>query len=497
MSVNIILTLILSLFLSQLSYAQPALKATKTEALLSFEVFDSVSLEPVHKDLMLTTPSEEEDNKVDFYRVHVDKNGKGQLLIPVGKTYSIHLKGIPDYATLEIGDRAYQKHTIRLPFREPQTVTGATASLVSLQLQLIDIDGMANPLVERIQLMDIRTKIVYKTITDNAGEAWIKLPKGRNFLVSLDGAPNYYLLRLENEKYLTHQQQIYFERKKGYDLYPSVNTGIINFIFKNMEGNPTAGQAFFAENTMTGEVLQCITNEYGVGQLSVPLENVYLLSTLFNPHFTELPVYLQPNNDLFIQDIIYQAPTEETIKARIREKEILAAKRDAENRRIAAETARALDSLEKLDRKLWESELEKVTNVNKTIPLDQDPEIVKRVIESKATMFKKLLKDNPTYAKDSEKPILSTFQRMKESWKDKVIVTDITQSMQPYNQEVLVWHALNLIQSNNSRYAFFNDGDNKICSAKKIGQTDGVYFAEGRFEDLATIINSMQTAMQN
>ena len=132
MSVNIILTLILSLFLSQLSYAQPALKATKTEALLSFEVFDSVSLEPVHKDLMLTTPSEEEDNKVDFYRVHVDKNGKGQLLIPVGKTYSIHLKGIPDYATLEIGDRAYQKHTIRLPFREPQTVTGATENANAL-----------------------------------------------------------------------------------------------------------------------------------------------------------------------------------------------------------------------------------------------------------------------------------------------------------------------------------------------------------------------------
>jgi len=105
------------------------------------------------------------------------------------------------------------------------------------------------------------------------------------------------------------------------------------------------------------------------------------------------------------------------------------------------------------------------------------------------------LKLNPNYFEDKNKPILATLQRFKESWKGKVVVTDITQSMNPYLEEVLIWHLLNLKEGEFTKYLFFNDGDKKMASAKKVGSTGGIYSCEGVWEDLPTIISTMHLSM--
>jgi hypothetical protein len=77
-------------------------------------------------------------------------------------------------------------------------------------------------------------------------------------------------------------------------------------------------------------------------------------------------------------------------------------------------------------------------------------------------------------------------------------VTDVTESMNPYLEEVLIWHALNLRQGNGAaKYVFFNDGDNKTAAAKVIGQTGGLYDCQGNNEDLSEVLRTMQLAIQS
>ncbi len=63
-------------------------------------------------------------------------------------------------------------------------------------------------------------------------------------------------------------------------------------------------------------------------------------------------------------------------------------------------------------------------------------------------------------------------------WKNKLIVSDITGSMYPYIGQVLLWYQLNYTNERKTKLAFFNDGDQKTESEKKIGNTGGVYYCE-------------------
>ena len=70
--------------------------------------------------------------------------------------------------------------------------------------------------------------------------------------------------------------------------------------------------------------------------------------------------------------------------------------------------------------------------------------------------------------------VLAVLDRQKE-WKDAVIVCDVTGSMNPYMVQTLIWLKLNCRATKAGSYTFFNDGDGKADSEKKIGATGGVY----------------------
>lgn len=71
-----------------------------------------------------------------------------------------------------------------------------------------------------------------------------------------------------------------------------------------------------------------------------------------------------------------------------------------------------------------------------------------------------------------------TFLRNSEKWKNMLIITDCTYSMMPYSTHVVLWHLLNNNPHNIVTYTFFNDGDSRPISRKKIGKTGGVYVVE-------------------
>jgi hypothetical protein len=68
----------------------------------------------------------------------------------------------------------------------------------------------------------------------------------------------------------------------------------------------------------------------------------------------------------------------------------------------------------------------------------------------------------------------------RNNWNDKLIVCDVTGSMDPYTAQVALWYRLNYLQDKNLQFVFFNDGDNKPDEHKVIGKTGGIYYSASK-----------------
>lgn len=92
--------------------------------------------------------------------------------------------------------------------------------------------------------------------------------------------------------------------------------------------------------------------------------------------------------------------------------------------------------------------------------------------------------------------VAATFVRNK-TWKNKLIVVDVTGSMTPYLCQYLLWLNLNFNPRENQNYVFFNDGnDNKGFNKKKVGETGGLYFSMNS-NGYSSIEKTIITAMIN
>ncbi len=94
---------------------------------------------------------------------------------------------------------------------------------------------------------------------------------------------------------------------------------------------------------------------------------------------------------------------------------------------------------------------------------------LKRAHISRSEAVKRSFKQVPT-----DKLFGSVFNRNK--WGRKLVVVDVTGSMDPYVGELLVWLKLNFEKEKGIQFVFFNDGDNKADELKKPGKTGGVYY---------------------
>jgi len=80
-------------------------------------------------------------------------------------------------------------------------------------------------------------------------------------------------------------------------------------------------------------------------------------------------------------------------------------------------------------------------------------------------------------------------------WKERLIVTDVTGSMYPYNKQLILWLKLNFNKNGNQYYVFFNDGDGPK-KKKTVGKTGGIYFAENS-DGFDNIVQTAARAMNN
>lgn len=141
------------------------------------------------------------------------------------------------------------------------------------------------------------------------------------------------------------------------------------------------------------------------------------------------------------------------------------------------------------------------------IPIGHDSvEWVSRALEVKATAYKNKLKESPKFLEEKKQVILAPLYRLRNRFKNKLIVMDISNAMYGYKEQLMLWHAMDLrgdgsskSETGNSRYLFFNGGDGKEKKPeeKVIGSTKGFYSCEGQLKDFNTIINTMREGIAN
>lgn len=82
----------------------------------------------------------------------------------------------------------------------------------------------------------------------------------------------------------------------------------------------------------------------------------------------------------------------------------------------------------------------------------------------------------------------------RNQWNEKLIVVDVTGSMFPYTADLLKWIRLGALTEEKT-FVFFNDGDDKATSQKKIGKTGGLYLV--RSQHFEEVKETMFEAMRN
>ena len=90
--------------------------------------------------------------------------------------------------------------------------------------------------------------------------------------------------------------------------------------------------------------------------------------------------------------------------------------------------------------------------------------------------YRRLLRDKIYGTTDTV--VINVLNRNK--WLNKLIVCDLTGSMQPYAVQLSIWYQLNYKKEQNLQFVFFNDGDEKKDNEKIIGETGGIYYSPSK-----------------
>jgi hypothetical protein len=78
----------------------------------------------------------------------------------------------------------------------------------------------------------------------------------------------------------------------------------------------------------------------------------------------------------------------------------------------------------------------------------------------------------------------------RNKWSEKLIVCDLTGSMDPYANQLSAWYQLNYKKETNLQFVFFNDGDSKEDHQKVIGSTGGIYYQSSKGLDSLIVMMS-------
>ncbi len=314
---------------------------------------------------------------------------------------------------------------------------------------------------------------VVKVTTDKDGRAKAKVPYDDTYTLHCGEHTCMRTVAVSDFPYVTYNVQGYTRRFIYY-----------TFTYRAPGGGVLEGEEVIIHSTKTGEKYVDTTNAKGQCYFILPFDPEFRISVKYHDNVkTVAPLDVGKEYKVMSCDFTWMGS---------KEKERLAHIADSLSRASYAGTIALLDSLMKTNDK------DAIAKMDVYIPIGYDStEWVAKMLKKKAEAYKKQLNVNPKFFEEQNKAVLGPLYRLKQKFAHQLIVTDITGSMYPYMEQVLLWHALNFMGDQRTKYLFFNDGDGKATHEKKIGSTGGLYYCQGKISDFNTIINTMRTGMRN
>ncbi|WMX16989.1 hypothetical protein [Aureispira sp. CCB-E] len=313
---------------------------------------------------------------------------------------------------------------------------------------------------------------VVEAITGSNGRVKVKVPFDETYTVHCGEHTCLRPITINAFPYVTYNYQAYTRRF----IY-------FTFTYRNI-ANQRLPNEVVTLYTTTGEVFRDTTNAEGQVHFYLPFVSEFRIAVKYHDNVKTIRP-LDVGKEYKIMSTVFTWMGS-------KEKERLAHIADSLSRLVHMDAIHFLDSLVRTGNK------HKIAEEDIYIPIDYDSvEWVNAMLQIKAQTYREKLKQNPHFFEEKNKAVLAPLFRLKKQFKHKIVVTDITGSMYGYTEQVILWHALNFMENEDKKYLFFNDGDNKSTSQKRIGSTGGFYFCQGQIKDFNTIINTMRKGMRN
>lgn len=370
----------------------------------------------------------------------------------------------------------------------------ATETHVQLTLQVLDLKDKGVPGLD-LWLVNEKQGKVWHGQTGGNGEAVFLLPCGQAFTVNAADEPAFESFRTVDAKFVQSRLAIgytpkeyseeirndtVFQRVAGSQM-PTRSRVLLWLTVVDFDGRPHEGEALYFQMQKSGRVFVAETDATGRAILMLPKGDSIIMNTAFEPGISSF--FLPDDGRAAKLSLRYTTIGTKAILAREAERARQAAIRDSLYR-----LGRLRDSLA-AERLLAEEE-----GFLHKLGFGADPERVKEKIASRAAKERVLIEADERYFEKTGQEIEAALYRKRAEWSNKVVVTDITGSMYPYMDQILLWHALALVPGEQNRYIFFNDGDDTPEAEKKMGAAGGIYITEEMNMD--RLLETMQRAME-
>lgn len=422
-------TLIILLLISCMSFAQ-TLQPTATEALLLMLIVNNDE-QPISTEVVLISKTNRR-----VYKVKSNAKGIAELLIPINDTYSINLKGEPNYDEIVIPNEANYGLQYQIYYDVNRK---ADFDIATINYRLRTSSG--EPLSETVTLINLETKEETTFTTDDNGNAVVKLQNNSNYSINYTSVSDYDVLMIPNIENFTMNFNASYEGSFVGAIYPNRTEALFVLTYYNLDSLPIPNESFIIEAASNGKTYYGTTDNNGRTEILVPVGDTYEISATYFKKFNTTTIAATDERQV-INGSLYFISSEEYTRRERERREIL-----REREKNWREIASAYKEFETLREK---------AELDRTEIIYDGYRRIASYAPFRDTLVPVVLRRNP-------------------QWRNKLIVVDITTSMTPYADQVKLWYRRNQQLQNTTQFTFFNDGDNMQNSDKVIGNTGGIY----------------------
>ena len=429
-----------------------------------------------------------------------DANGLLKLIVPNASSYLISFEGAPNYTKIEVSDEKWQLLTQKVYFNRQaagQLYPNEQEALFNFNFS--DLDELSN--VETFILQSKKSNKKYTITTNEKGFAQILVPLDDEYPLSTPFNPDFAKVVVPQTIFTqtvnyqsvsgasrAKEEAILLETIRLRDSIIAVNERVKNELLR-------ASEKAMADYKREQDSLALVAAKEEAAQKLVLIEIKQKEENAARLAEEKALAEAKLNEERLIAAAKESAARAKAMSEKIKEEENAA--RIAKEQEIAMLQQQRADLLaaaakEREDRA---KELEERRRLAEEAALLARTEKAKKMVTNALVLnkyYKEGLAADPDIFEKEKKEVLFTLNRFKKEWKNKIIVTDVTSSMEQSYEQIHIWQALNLEGNKSGKYVFFNDGDLKTTKEKVLGETGGIYTCEAKSGESDKLLKTME-----